>query len=255
LPPASPRLVGLARRYTRGYLARHFHAVRLARGGGPPDGLDGPLIVALNHPSWWDPVLALFLSGLFPGRSAYAPIDAVALARYPILGRIGLFGLAPGLRGARDFLRVGAAVLAEPRGALWVTVQGQFTDPRARPVRVEAGVGHLAAGTPGAVVLPLAVEYPFWKKRTPEALARFGAPIRLEDAAPDTWTDRIARDLGATLDALAGAAIAREADAFEVLVAGRAGVGGLYDLWRRARAAAGGRPFRAEHDEDRSAWR
>ncbi|HEX8199198.1 MAG TPA: lysophospholipid acyltransferase family protein [Isosphaeraceae bacterium] len=255
-PRVSPRWQSWVRRYARGYLARHVHAVRLARGGPATAELPaGPLIVALNHPSWWDPVLCGVLSGLFPGRWPVAPIDAEALERYPILGRIGLFGVAAGPRGARQFLRIGAAVLADPGRTLWVTVQGRFADPRERPVHIRPGVGHLAARVPGTIVVPLALEYPFWGERTPEALARFGDPIRLEGATPTEWTERVARGLEAAQDALTEAAIARDPAAFEVLVGGRAGVGGVYDLWRRARAALGGRSFHAEHDEDRSAWR
>ena len=254
-PRVSPLWQSWAFRYARGYLARHFHAVRLARGGPATELLLGPLIVALNHPSWWDPVLCAVLCGRFPGRLPYAPIDAEALTRYPLLGRIGLFGVQAGPRGARDFLQVGAAVLADPGRALWVTAQGQFTDPRERPVRNRPGVGHLAARTPGTTVVPLALEYPFWGERTPEALARFGDPIRLEGGTPAEWTERVSRGLEATQDALAVAAIARDPAAFDVLVGGRAGVGGVYDLWRRARSTIDGRRFSAEHDEARSAWR
>ncbi len=255
LPRVSPRWVSWARRYARTYLARHFHAVRLAHGGPVPERLSGPLIVALNHASWWDPVLGLVLSGLFPDQIPFAPIDAATLKRYPILGRIGLFGVGKGLRGAKDFLTVGRAVVSDPGRALWVTVQGRFADPRERPVCIEAGVGHLAARTPGAVVVPLALEYPFWGERTPEALAYFGDSIRLEDSTPEAWTDHIALGLEATQDALARAVIGRNPADFTVLIGGRAGVGGLYDLWRRTRATIRGQRFRAEHDEDRSAWR
>jgi 1-acyl-sn-glycerol-3-phosphate acyltransferase len=254
-PRVSTRWLSWARRYARGYLAKHFHALRLSRAGRVPEVGPGPLIVALNHPSWWDPVLGLILSEDFSGRVPIAPIEAAALEHYPILGRIGLFGVEPGVRGAREFLRVGAAVLADPGSALWVTAQGRFADPRERPVRILPGVGHLASRTPGAVVVPLALEYVFWGERTPEALAHFGRPIRLEYASAAEWTGHIEVGLESAQDTLARAAIARDPAAFEVVVAGRAGVGGVYDLWRRARAAIGGLRFRAEHDGGRTAWR
>jgi 1-acyl-sn-glycerol-3-phosphate acyltransferase len=240
----------------RRYLARHFHAVRLARFGQAPDVPGrGPLIVAMNHPSWWDPLLGLILSERFAGRTPYAPIAAAALERYPILGRLGLFAIGPGLGGARGFLRVGLGVLADPGRALWITAQGLFTDPRVRPVTLRSGVGHLAARMTGVTVVPLALEYPFWGERTPEALACFGEPVRLDGASAAEWSEWVAQGLGSAQDALARAAIARDPAAFDVLIAGRAGVGGLYDSWRRARAALGGRKFHDEHDEARTAWR
>ncbi len=41
---------------------------------------DFPVIVYANHPSWWDPILAVLLhEHVFSTRQFYAPIDAEAL--------------------------------------------------------------------------------------------------------------------------------------------------------------------------------
>ena len=53
-------------RYVRRYLRRHFHAVRLVRAGRPEAPAEGPLVIVLNHPSWWDPLVGAVLAGLFP---------------------------------------------------------------------------------------------------------------------------------------------------------------------------------------------
>jgi 1-acyl-sn-glycerol-3-phosphate acyltransferase len=209
----------------------------------------------MNHPSWWDPVLAFALSGFFPDRIPYAPMDARALARYPILGTIGLFGVGPDAAGARAFLEIGAAVLARPEAVLWVTPQGDFVDVRERPTRLRPGLGRLAARAPGVVVVPLAIEYAFWNERTPEAFAAFGRPVELDGAKPSGWTAGVARALGEAQDALAAAVVARDPARFRVMIAGGAGTGGVYGLWQRARSAFSGRPHRLEHDEERSAWR
>ena len=93
----SPWLIRLFTRHVkRFYLARDFHAVRLSRSGRPGPVPDGPLIVVLNHPSWWDPLVALVLTELFPDRAHYAPMDADALRRYRIFERLGMFGIEPG---------------------------------------------------------------------------------------------------------------------------------------------------------------
>ena len=60
---------------------------------------------------------------------------------------------------------------------LWITAEGSFTDARTRPVRLRPGLAHLARRVPGATIVPLALEYPFWDERTPEALCRFGTPM------------------------------------------------------------------------------
>ena len=256
LPLRSAWLFGWFRGYARRYLARRFHAARLAREGFRPgaEELDGPIIVVLNHPSWWDPLFGLVLSSLFPGRLHAAPIDSSALARYRFFERLGFFGIERGTaRGARQFLRRAETALRSG-SVLWITAQGRFTDAHERPVRLAPGIGHLACRLDTGWLLPLALEYGFWDESTPEAFARFGSPIAVEGPARDTqpatsaaWTARVAAALEQTQDALAADVRRRDPARFETLVAGRAGIGGVYDAWRQIRAALRGERFVASH--------
>ena len=84
-------------------------------------------------------------------------------------------------RGAAQFLSICTRVLSDPRRVLWITAQGEFADPRQRPLRLRPGIAHLLRRFPDAVVLPLAMEYTFWNEAKPEALARFGPPIAARD--------------------------------------------------------------------------
>jgi 1-acyl-sn-glycerol-3-phosphate acyltransferase len=250
----SPWLVRLFTRHVkRFYLARDFHAVRLSRFVRPEPIQAGPLIVVLNHPSWWDPLVAFVLAELFPERSHYAPMDSAALSRYRIFERLGVFGIEIGtLRGARDFIRTSCAILSRPQTALWITTQGRFADVRERPPGVLPGVAHLARRLQGAVILPLALEYPFWEERYPEVLARFGRPIVVgprADRSVEEWRTCIEEALASTQDALASEAQRRDPAAFDTLVGGKAGIGGIYDRWRWLKACLFGTPFRAEHGE------
>jgi phytoene desaturase len=248
----SPFLFGIFRRHVkRFHLARHFHAVRLSTSGRPAAVPDGPLIVILNHPCWWDPMVGLALTELFPDRAHFAPMEAGALRRYRLFERLGMFAIESGTPGgAREFLRTSRAILARPRTALWITAQGRFADPRERPPGVRPGVAHLARRLRRAVILPLALEYPFWEERYPEALARFGPAIVVErgaDRTAEEWRTGIEQALADTQDALALEARRRDPTAFETLVVGKAGVGGVYDCWRWLRALLRGEPFRPEH--------
>lgn len=249
LPPRSDRLFRAFRWYAGRYCARHLHAFRLLR-TGPPPRLNGPAIFVVNHPSWWDPLLMFRLTALFPGRVDWGVIDAAALRQYRFLGRAGLFGIEPGTpRGAAEFLRTARTILSDPRASLWVNAQGRFADVRDRPVELRGGVGRLASELPHVAVVPVALEVTFWDQRTPEAFAAFGDIVTVLDTGGTAvaWTARIADALERTQDALAAAAIARNPELFDVLVQGRAGVGCVYDTWRRFTSWARGKSFRAEH--------
>jgi 1-acyl-sn-glycerol-3-phosphate acyltransferase len=252
----SPRLVAIFVAWLEGYFRRSFDGVRLARAGAQPSVADGPLIVYANHPSWWDPIHFLLIAPhAVPGRRLYGPMDATALDRYRFFKRIGVFGIDPRTRrGAAEFLRTGRAVLAAPGASLWVTAQGEFCDPRQRPVGLQQGVARLASELGRGTVLPLAVEYPFWNERLPEALSRFGEPIDVvahAGASTAEWAGLLEQRLEATMAALAEDAAARDPDRFHTLVLGRAGVGGLYDRWRRLAAAFAGRRFDPAHGAER----
>jgi len=269
LPQPSPRLFAAFATYSRWYLSRHFHAVRLAGTVPRPDD-DAALVVYFNHPSWWDPLVAIHLArSFFPGRTAYGPIDAAALGRYGFFEKLGFFGVEAGtVAGARRFLAVAEALAAEPATALWITPEGRFTDPRQRPVRLRPGLGRLArrlgeaatAGGRDAVLLPLAVEYVYWQERFPEVLLTFGEPLSAARLAADlgsagatatatatAWDGRLAAALETAQDDLAERAVARDPAAFEVLVGGRAGVSGVYDLWQAVKGFVTGNRYLREH--------
>src|SRR6185437_8651187 len=167
------------RRYATRYIRKHFHAVRLSKSSFPLPNIDEPILVVLNHPSWWDPLIGLILSELMnlasrerqrPELDHFAAIDAVAVNRYAFFKRLGFIGVdTHTLRGAAEFLRVGQTILSEPGRVFWVTAQGRFTDVRLRPLELRSGVGHLAARLDQGLIVPLAIEYAFWNERSPEA--------------------------------------------------------------------------------------
>ncbi len=256
LPRRSSRLFGWFRAYARRYVRRHFHAVRVSREGAVPVLPDGAVIVVVNHPSWWDPLIGLVLTELMPAwRVHYAPIEAGGLAQYPFLERLGFFGVEVGTtRGSLAFLRRSRAVVSCPKSVLWITAQGEFVDPRERPTRLKEGVGHLVHRLSDATIVPLALEYPFWKDRCPEALARFGDPIRVSAGrqfSPAAWTARMEQALQETQDRLGEEARGRDPSAFTTILGGTAGVGGIYDLWRRSIGLIRREEFHAEHQTHR----
>jgi 1-acyl-sn-glycerol-3-phosphate acyltransferase len=252
IPAISKPMLMFFRRIVRGYFRRHFHAVRIAH-VERFNGIDGPLIVYANHCSWWDPMVSVLLAEkLMPERSHYAPMDSNALEKYGILKRLGIFPVEiNSVRGAVQFLRAGEAILKNG-GVLWVTPQGRFCDPRERPLEFKPGMAALAARVADScgacTLLPLAVEYPFWDERLPEALLYIAVPLRVAAGErPESIQLRAIDALQVALDKMRQKAIARSAEGFEVLSHGSLGTGGFYALGQRAKAFLMRRPYVAEH--------
>ncbi|WP_299837467.1 lysophospholipid acyltransferase family protein [uncultured Jannaschia sp.] len=244
----SPRMVRFFNGVMRRQMRRAFRGVRVLRAGRPDVPADRPVVVYGNHPGWWDPAFFIVLQEtLFPGRQGYGPMEATALERYPFMKRIGIFGVDPESRaGGVRFLRVGTHLLDDPSRTLWMTVQGRFADPRERPVTLRPGLAHLMARVPDATALPVALEYPFWSEKRPEALAAFGSPL-VDVGSAAAWQGALEMGLTATQDRLAAAATARDPAAFETILGGARGVGGVYGLWSRLRDTAAGRGHDPDH--------
>ena len=251
--------------FRRGFLTKHFHAVRLLE--PIPELPAGKRVFFLNHPGWWDPLAAAALARrLAPDRAPFAPIDADAMRKYPVVGRLGLFGVERNTpAGARAFLRAASAVLDDPAADLWLTPQGTFVDPDERPVSFEPGLGHLVARESELWAVPVAVRYEFWTERSPELLLAVGEPVRRGELIADdpggvrraaagghpgaagACSRSLAERLTVTMDRLATAARRRDAAAFRTIHAGAAGVSAGYDAVRRASAAVRGRRYDAGH--------
>ena len=239
-------------RYIQWSLKRHFHLVHLATGGGPPQiDPEHPFIVYLNHASWWDPLLMLWLGArLYPGRHQYGPMDAAQLERYSFFKRLGVFGVRQGGgMSARSFLRNSESLLRQPGTMLWLTPQGRFADIRERPVRFAPGLAHLATRLPHSIFIPLAFEYSFGQERHPEIFIRFGAPQKGNQLGTDVLSTRAAleRSMETNQDALKDAVCLRTPDSFTPLLSGQGGASLPYDLWRKFKAAISGSSVNLNH--------
>ncbi|MEM9166437.1 MAG: lysophospholipid acyltransferase family protein [Planctomycetota bacterium] len=247
-PPDTPAVIpgrydrGVARVFkllTGRMVRKRFHALRLTPGSidslSALDRDDTPLIVAMTHASWWDPILGITLhTRLTPARTGCAPIDRDVLTNVGIFRRLGLFGIDPDdprtLRVLVDYAAERLSTDARP--TLWITPQGRFQDPRDAMV-VRPGVAAIAARLGRVRVMALAAEMPFWDDQKPELLAHL-API---DPPGDTgstraWHRSIRDGLRGASDRLAELAIARDPAAFEVLLGSGSGrTIPFYDLY------------------------
>jgi len=230
------------RRYSRRFIAKNFHSVRLL--GELDESLttgEDPVIIAANHPSWWDPLISIYLAETFAGhKQHFAPIENVMLEKYGIFKKLGFFGVEKDtVSGLKDFLKIGKHALAKNSAVMWMTPQGNFSDIRQRPVELKKGISTLAKNSHDVKVLPLALECVFWYDKCPEILLNFGEPVSLNENVHDAIT----QGLEDVMDELAEASIGRKKEKFIHLLGGDAGVGGVYGKWQKLQGKG------AEHRE------
>ena len=254
--PASktPLLQAAFSRYTQWYLRRSFHAVHLL-GEIPtfPDNSDLPLIVCMNHSSWWDVLLGLYCADTLFGWEWYGVMDARQLERYRFFARLGMIGVdRTSLHGAKEFLTYTEHLLKGKRRALWLTPQGEMLSNALRPVHFQPGIGHLALALEDFYITTVALHYEFWNERLPET---FIALSPLERVTVGANFDRRAfvrqqeARLQDQMDALALLAQQRNAANFRPLLTGKSGISTTYDLLRSVGARLRGERFRVEHGD------
>ncbi len=198
----------------------------------------GPLVIAMNHPSWWDPIVGVAIRHKhFSDRPALSPVEMQMYERFGFMRRLGMFGIAPGHPDAlREMVRyVRQECEQSPRSAVFITPQGTFTDVR-EPIVVRPGIGALASNLPDARVITILAELSFWHDKRPELLLQAReceSPARPSTAS---WTRQIRETMQDGADELASLVIARDEDAF-VPMLDRSGsdINPAFDLWQRLR--------------------
>lgn len=256
MPRVSPWLLQFFYKVAQRRIAFSFRGLRIAHECRSQVPAGAPVVVVLNHPSWWDPLVGFVLARrLFPSRRFYAPMDEDALRRYGIFRRLGMFAVAPhSPRGAVQFLRTGARIL--DRGeSLAVTPQGQFTDARLRPVVFQSGVAALlqrrSAQGKATAVLPIALEYTFWDQRQPEVLVNCGELLRFggESGVPAQQEihAELEQAMTRTQDELAELSYRRDPGNFSTVLEGRSGSAGFYGWIERFRSLLPGKRQRGDH--------
>ena len=256
-PRVAPRLLQVFAAYSRHYMCQRFHAVRILKNGLPPSDVSGPVVIYLNHASWWDPLVCLHLARkFFVNRTSFAPIDAESLQRYGFFKHLGFYGVEQqSVRGAMTFLRTSCSLLGSERNAIWLTPQGSFRDVRERPARFQHGIGLLATRMENVAFVPLAIEYTFWTEPRPEILVSFGHPVVPKHARPrssDVWTKFFGNALEEVQEELAVKSARRDPDDWIVLDKGASGISAMYDTWRWLRSRICGQRFVRGHSLEES---
>lgn len=232
--------------YTRRLLAKKFHAVRLAKGGqalaAQLDTDPRPVILLLNHSSWWDPLIGFAVgSNLLQSRIGIAPMDRSQLERFSFFRKLGLFGIDPDNPASMSAMLDYATsfVRNSTRPTIALTPQGRFTDVR-EPIVLRPGAAALCSTLGDVRAAILSIEYAFWQDQRPEVFLRLADVHAPQSPSTTGWQRALTAAMTDSCQALAAMVIARDPTAFDPLLA-RAGssVNPVYDLFLKLRGKSG----------------
>ena len=134
-----------------------------------------PLIIYLNHSSWWDGLTAFQLS--YNAKfDSFIMMEEQHLRRFYLFRRLGAFSIERQKpREALKSLEYSAALLKNnPERTLWIFPQGEILPNDTRPLKFYNGLSRIIAKTGKCYVLPLAVRYEFTGEFKPEIFVRIG---------------------------------------------------------------------------------
>jgi 1-acyl-sn-glycerol-3-phosphate acyltransferase len=217
--------------------------------------IDVPVIVYANHPSWWDPLVAVTLhEARFGDRGFYAPIDAEAIKKYEIFRRLGFYPLQlNSRRGAVDFLERSKAILNAKSTAIWLTPEGRFTDARDHAQPLMPGLAHLVHRIDRVLAIPLALEYVYLNERKPCLLMRLAKPVdsqQFHDADKATVATKLEDAFRENQRQLAELVVARSLKPFSILKQSPRRPGNMYDISRTLKSWLFGRKADLKHEHD-----
>lgn len=195
----------------------------------------GPLVVYLNHPSWWDGYAAMLLDRTLLRRAytSYVMMDQDQLARYPFFRWCGAFSVdrsAP--RSALASVEYATRQLARHDDrALWIFPQGELLPNDRRPIDIGAGAARIALGA-RATLLPVALRLEFGRAQRPELFIRVGPAHRAEGGRPAALTADLSARLTLAVDELRDDVLRGDLRGYRVLLRGRRGIDRRWDQLR-----------------------
>lgn len=205
----------------------------------------------MNHSSWWDLLIGMWLAEKLPDWTHYGVMDSVQLERYSIFKKMGVLGADRSSReGIRSFLNNAKTLLMPGSRALWITPQGEICSSRKRPIVLQNGLGHLMHALGRSEIIYVSVHYEFMTERLPDIFISISNPVTYDEPAtpPKRLTQKIAVQMEAQLDELQRAVMNVEDGKFRKLLSGGAGTTLIYDIYRKAAARIQGKEYLPEHN-------
>ena len=163
-------------KYQRCFASIHFD-LKHAIGQLDPEV---PVILVPNHISWWDGFFCFEVQNrLRPGSGIFSLMLESELKKFPILRKVGCFGIEPGNPASirRAFVQFRDLVAANPYRTLTYFPQGKISPLRQRPLGFQRGIEILSKITGRVQYVPIGLHIEPMNHERPTAFIYAGQPI------------------------------------------------------------------------------
>lgn len=141
-----------------------------------------PTIIFSPHSNWWDGIVLYNITHRIFHKEIRLMVEE--LNRFPLLRRAGAFSVnKKSAQSAMKALQYSVEVLGDTRNILGIFPQGIIRPPHFRPIQFQTGLAYIAQNAAkkyGKVnLIPIAVDYCFFRDNRPEVVVDFGNVIQL----------------------------------------------------------------------------
>ena len=143
---------------------------------------DEPTILFAPHCNWWDGIVLYNTTHRIFHKEIRLMVEE--LNRFPLLRRGGAYSVnKKSPQSAMKALKYSVDVVGDLRNILCIFPQGIIRPPHYRPIEFQTGLAYIAENAVkkyGKVnLIPMAVDYAFFRDNRPEVIVEFGKRIEL----------------------------------------------------------------------------
>ena len=164
-----------------------------------------PTILFAPHCNWWDGIVLYNITHRIFHKEIRLMVEE--LNRFPLLRRGGAYSVCKkSPQSAMKALQYSVDVVGDLKNILCIFPQGIIRPPHFRPIEFQTGLAYIAQNAVkryGKVnLVPLAIDYCFFRDNRPEVIVEFGSKIELTDSKIDrkTLTHMLEKSLQVTCD-------------------------------------------------------
>lgn len=209
--------------YNKNLIRRYFNALHISGLVNCYESTPAlPLIIYLNHSSWWDGLVAFELSRKMK-LDSFIMMEEKNLKRLSFFRTIGAFSVdRENRRSSLKTLNYVIDLLEDtPNRALWIFPQGEILHNDVRPLVFYNGISRIIEKLGKTRILPVALRFEFLDDYKPDIFIKIGAVQTIsseQNFNPKKTTKFLADILAANLDELKKEIIEKNFNDFERII-------------------------------------